>query len=84
MRELLEQYISISFLFASFNLNLSFSSLITIVQPSGTDCPAVIKYEKSAKEFITKVKTRTICLLDISQLNSRLNLLPISKHLFDI
>lgn len=84
MKELLEQYISISFSSICLDLNLSFSSLITIVQPSGTDCPAVIKYEKSAKEFITKVKTRTICLLDINRLNSYLNLLPISKHLFDI
>ncbi|UJR22442.1 hypothetical protein I4U23_025502 [Adineta vaga] len=39
-------------------------SLVIVVQPCGTDCVAATKYEKEAKNFVAKLKTRIICLLD--------------------
>jgi hypothetical protein len=56
--------------------------LITVVQPSGTDCVAVTKYEKVGKDFLAKIKTRIICLLDPERIRERLELFSIGKFTF--
>ncbi len=48
-------------------------------QPSGTDCAAVTKYEKVGKEFVAKIKTRIICLLDPKRLEGYLKPIRIGK-----
>ncbi len=57
----------------------SFSCLVIVVQPSGTDCPAVTKYEKVGKEYLAKIKTRIICLLDPNRVKNHLGLSDVGK-----
>ncbi|CAF1048516.1 unnamed protein product [Adineta ricciae] len=45
-------------------LELFQHSLLIVVQPCGTDCIAATKYEKEANNFVAKLKTRILCLLD--------------------
>ncbi|CAF1403405.1 unnamed protein product [Rotaria sordida] len=47
-------------------------SLIIVAQPSGTDCIAATKYEKFGKDFLAKIKTRIICLLDLNKIGKYL------------
>ncbi|CAF1106385.1 unnamed protein product [Rotaria sp. Silwood1] len=47
-------------------------SLIIVAQPSGTDCIAVTKYEKVGKDFLAKIKTRIICLLNLNEIGKYL------------
>ena len=62
--ELFQQYV---FFCSITSVNFSvhtFSSLLIVVQPCGTDCIAVTKYEKEANKYVAKLKTRILCLLD--------------------
>jgi hypothetical protein len=52
-----------------------------VVQPSGTDCIAVAKYEKIGKDFLVKIKTRMICLLDPHRIREYLQLFDVGKNL---
>ncbi|CAF1639503.1 unnamed protein product [Rotaria magnacalcarata] len=47
-------------------------SFIIVAQPSGTDCVAATKYEKIGQDFLAKIKTRIICLLDLKKIRSYL------------
>jgi hypothetical protein len=58
------------------------SSLIIVVQPSGTDCVAVTKYEKIGKDFLAKIKVRILCLLDLDRIKQHLTLSNIGKFSF--
>ncbi|CAF1016823.1 unnamed protein product [Adineta steineri] len=49
-------------------------SLIIVVQPSGTDCIAATKYEKVGNNFLAKLKTRIISLLDPTRVDKYLKI----------
>ncbi|CAM4883329.1 unnamed protein product [Rotaria socialis] len=51
-------------------LILQHHSFIIVAQPSGTDCVAATKYEKVGQDFLAKIKTRIICLLDLKKIRS--------------
>ena len=53
--------------------------MIIVVQPSGTDCVAMTKYEKIGEDFVAKLKMRIICLLDPNIVKKCLGLSNIGK-----
>jgi hypothetical protein len=56
--------------------------LIIVVQPSGTDCVAVTKYERVQNDFLVKIKTRIICLLDPDRVREFLEFSEVGKFSF--
>jgi hypothetical protein len=56
--------------------------MVIVVQPSGTDCLAVTKYEKVGDAFLAKVKTRIISLLDPTRIKQYLEFSTVGKSIF--
>jgi hypothetical protein len=53
--------------------------MVIVVQPSGTDCLAVTKYEKVGDAFLIKLKTRIISLLDPNRIQKYLEVSDVGK-----
>ena len=57
------------------------SCLIITAQPSSSECVAMTKYEKVGKDYLAKINTRIICLLDPHRIEQYMKLSDISKFL---